>query len=170
MDPNYLTAQVSTIISQLHKLFDDIGVPNHERQRRESEVCSKCWARNIGLTINTALYCIIRNTTQSAARGHRVRPDRHLTSSILLIAHSEKSELTEEAHRIVKMIKQMEASLEDRIPNDAYKLEDAELKVTVPLTRCLQGLKEKHNSITKTHRERFEQVKSRFIPSQKNRR
>lgn len=55
----------------------------------------------------------------------------------------------------------MEASLEDRAPNDAYQLEDEELKVTVPLTRCLQGLKEKHNTIAKVHRERFEQVKSK---------
>ena len=62
---------------------------------------------------------------------------------------------------MIKTIKQMEASLEDRTPNDAYQLEDKELKVTVPLTRCLQGLKEKHNTIAKIHRERFEQVKSK---------
>lgn len=63
---------------------------------------------------------------------------------------------------MIKTIKQMEASLEDRGPNDAYHLEDNELKVTVPLTRCLQGLKEKHNSIAKTHSERVEQVKSKM--------
>lgn len=76
--------------------------------------------------------------------------------------HSEKSELTEEAHKTIKIIKQMEASLEDHISNDAYKLEDDELKVTIPLTRCLQGLKEKHHTIVKIHRERFEQVKSKI--------
>lgn len=74
----------------------------------------------------------------------------------------EKSDLTEEAHRTIKIIKQMEASLEDRAPNDVYKIEDEELKVTVPLTRCLQGLKEKHNTIAKIHHERFEQVKSKM--------
>ncbi len=62
---------------------------------------------------------------------------------------------------MIKTIKQMEASLEDRAPNDAYQLDDEELKVTVPLTRCLQVLKEKHNTIAKIHRERFEQVKSK---------
>ena len=62
---------------------------------------------------------------------------------------------------MIKTIKQMEASLEDRAPNDVYPLEDKELRVDVPLTRCLQGLKEKHNTIAKTHRERFEQVKSK---------
>jgi protein regulator of cytokinesis 1 len=38
MDTSYLTSQVSTIIGQLHGLFDDIGVPGHEREARESEV------------------------------------------------------------------------------------------------------------------------------------
>lgn len=38
MDTSYLTTQVSTIIGQLHGLFDDIGVPSHERDSRESEV------------------------------------------------------------------------------------------------------------------------------------
>ena len=69
--------------------------------------------------------------------------------------------MTEEAQRIIKTIKQMEASLEDSEPND-YRLDEQELKVTLPLTRCLQGLKEKHNTMAKIHRERFEQVKSRL--------
>lgn len=73
---------------------------------------------------------------------------------------SEKTELTDEARQIIKTIKQMEASLEDRTSKDAYQLESQELKVTIPLTRCLQTLKEKHNAIAKIHRERFEQVKS----------
>ena len=38
MDSNYLTTQVSTIIGQLHGLFDEIGVPSHERESREAEV------------------------------------------------------------------------------------------------------------------------------------
>jgi hypothetical protein len=38
MDTNYLSSQVSTIIGQLHSLFDEIGVPIHEREARESEV------------------------------------------------------------------------------------------------------------------------------------
>ncbi|KAK4696797.1 Ase1/PRC1/MAP65 family protein, partial [Lecanoromycetidae sp. Uapishka_2] len=37
MDTSYLTTQVSTIIGQLHSLFDEIGVPNHERESRETE-------------------------------------------------------------------------------------------------------------------------------------
>ena len=80
----------------------------------------------------------------------------------LLTTCSERNELTEEAHRTIKIIKQMEASLEDQKPDDAYKLADADLKVTVPLTRCLQGLKEKHNTIAKIHRERLEQVTSKI--------
>ena len=70
--------------------------------------------------------------------------------------------MVEEAHRIIKNIKQMEASLDDTKARHELDYEDQALKVTYPLTRCLQVLKEKHNSIAKIHRERFEQVKSMY--------
>ena len=38
MDASYLTTQVTNIIGQLHNLFDDIGVPSHERESKESAV------------------------------------------------------------------------------------------------------------------------------------
>ncbi|KUI64746.1 Anaphase spindle elongation protein 1 [Cytospora mali] len=38
MDTGYLAQQVNTIIGQLHGLFDDIGVPGHERESREAEL------------------------------------------------------------------------------------------------------------------------------------
>ena len=38
MDTSYLAQQVNSSIGQLHGLFDEIGVPNHEREARESEV------------------------------------------------------------------------------------------------------------------------------------
>lgn len=38
MDTGYLSQQVTTIINQLHGYFDEIGVPSHERDSRESEV------------------------------------------------------------------------------------------------------------------------------------
>ena len=71
--------------------------------------------------------------------------------------------MTEEAHRLVKTIKQMESSLEDSNPS-GYDIGDADLKVTFPLNQCIQGLKEKHNVVSKLHRERFEQVKSECRP------
>lgn len=40
MDTSYLTSQVGNIIGQLHVLFDEIGVPTHERESREAEVSS----------------------------------------------------------------------------------------------------------------------------------
>lgn len=76
---------------------------------------------------------------------------------------SEKHELTEEAHRIIKTIKQMEASLEDQKPNGTHRLEDEQIKVAVPLKRCVSSLKEKHNTIARLHAERFEQVKSELL-------
>lgn len=38
MDTNGLISQVSTIIGQLNGLFDEIGVPDHERESRELDV------------------------------------------------------------------------------------------------------------------------------------
>jgi len=90
-------------------------------------------------------------------------PEEYLAHTVLtLITHSEKNEMVEEAHRIIKNIKQMETSLDDTQARHELDLEDQALKVTYPLTRCLQVLKEKHNSIAKVHRERFEQVKSGY--------
>ncbi|KDB34149.1 hypothetical protein H112_03952 [Trichophyton rubrum D6] len=40
VDTSYLTSQVNSIVEQLHGLFDDIGVPHHERESRESELFS----------------------------------------------------------------------------------------------------------------------------------
>lgn len=40
MDQSDLTTQLTTIIGQLHGLFDDIGVPSHDRESREAEVCA----------------------------------------------------------------------------------------------------------------------------------
>ncbi|KAL8944734.1 MAG: hypothetical protein Q9216_000303 [Gyalolechia sp. 2 TL-2023] len=126
MDTSYLTTQVTTIIGQLHGLFDDIGVETHERESRETE-----------------LFAALSETLNNQLR----------------LVTAEKNELTEEAHGIIKTIKQMEASLEDQKPNGTYALEDQKLKVTVPLTRCVSSLKEKYNTIARLHSERFEQVK-----------
>ncbi|KAF2466101.1 uncharacterized protein BDR25DRAFT_294175 [Lindgomyces ingoldianus] len=126
MDTSYLAQQVTTIIGQLHGLFDDIGVPSHERDSREAELFSA-----LSETLHNQL--------------------RHVTN--------EKHEMTEEAHRLIKTIRQMETSLEDKKPNAGYELDDKNMKVTYPLTRCLQTLKEKFNAVGKLHRERFEQVR-----------
>ncbi|KAF2736556.1 hypothetical protein EJ04DRAFT_157680 [Polyplosphaeria fusca] len=126
MDTSYLAQQVTTIIGQLHGLFDEIGVPSHERDSREAELFS---------ALSETLHNQLRQTT------------------------NEKHEITEDAHRLIKTIRQMEASLEDNKPNPAYEVDDGSLKVTFPLTRCVQGLKEKYNAVSKLHRERFEQVR-----------
>lgn len=41
MDTSYLTSQVATVVNSLHALFDDIGVPSHDREAREAAV-SNC--------------------------------------------------------------------------------------------------------------------------------
>ena len=53
----------------------------------------------------------------------------------------------------------MERSLDDTRPDDDYESERDGLKVTFPLLNCIQQLKEKHHTIAKLHRERYEQVK-----------
>lgn len=75
---------------------------------------------------------------------------RHVTT--------EKNEMTDEAHRIITTIKQMDVSING--PKDQYEAEDDDLRITIPLIPCLQSLKEKHQQISRIHKERFEQVKS----------
>jgi Ase1/PRC1/MAP65 family protein len=53
----------------------------------------------------------------------------------------------------------MERSLDDTRPDDDYEAERDGLKVSFPLLHCIHYLKEKHHTISKLHRERFEQVK-----------
>ncbi|EOD48512.1 Microtubule-associated protein MAP65/ASE1-type [Neofusicoccum parvum] len=126
MDTSYLAQQVTTIIGQLHGLFDEIGVPNHERDSREAELFSA-----LSETLNNQLK----------------------------IVNAEKCEKTEEAERLIKTIRQLEASLDGRSARDSYHPEDEDLQITYPLTRCIQNLKEKHKAVGRQHRERFEQVK-----------
>ncbi|KAM6524853.1 Microtubule bundling protein [Fusarium falciforme] len=40
VDTSYLAQQVNSSIGQLHGLFDEIGVPDHEREARETELFS----------------------------------------------------------------------------------------------------------------------------------
>ena len=67
--------------------------------------------------------------------------------------------MTEEAQKIIKTIKQMEASLDEEKQMNGFDLESTALRVTYPLNDCLRDLKEKYNIISRLHRERFEQVK-----------
>jgi protein regulator of cytokinesis 1 len=73
---------------------------------------------------------------------------------------SEKKKMADEAQNMITTIRQMEASLDDNKPRRDYQSDEEELKVTFPLTRCLQLLKERHIQVSRLHRERYEQVKS----------
>ena len=70
--------------------------------------------------------------------------------------------MAEEAQRIITTIKQMEISLDDSKGRHQYEAKDEDLKITYPLSHCLQKLKEKHSQVNKVHRERFAQVKSKL--------
>lgn len=151
MDTSYLAQQVNTIIGQLHGLFDEIGVPNHERETREAEV----WPDRL------AMEPIFESP--SSANGLRqlfAALSEALHNQVRLVA-AEKKDMMEEAQRIITAIRQMEASLDDSKPRREYSAEEDEVKVTFPLSRCLQMLKDKHTQIGRLHRERYEQVKSR---------
>ncbi|KAI7630794.1 hypothetical protein KC322_g12278, partial [Hortaea werneckii] len=124
MDTSYLSQQVTTIIERLHGFFDEIGVPRHERDSRESELFS-------------ALSETLHNQLNAVAK--------------------EKHDLTEQAQALIKNIKQMERSLDDSRSSSEFDAEN--LKVTFPLHSCIQSLKEKQHTISKLHRERYEQVK-----------
>ncbi|KAF5136545.1 Anaphase spindle elongation protein 1 [Metarhizium anisopliae] len=127
MDTSYLAQQVNSSIAQLHGLFDEIGVPNHEREARESELF----------------------TALSEALNSQVR-----------LVTTEKKDMIDEAKKIITTIRQMETSLDDSKPRRGEYQEDEEFKITYPLNRCVQGLREKHIQISRLHKERFEQVKT----------
>ncbi|XHG04387.1 hypothetical protein AWENTII_007658 [Aspergillus wentii] len=126
VDTSYLTTQVNNIVTQLHGIFDDIGVPGHERDAREAELFS---------------------ALSESLNNH------------LKLVDDEKNDMTEEAERLITAIQQMEGSLVDEKANGQYHLDDAELRVSYPLNRCLTFLREKYGALSKLHRERFEQVK-----------
>lgn len=68
--------------------------------------------------------------------------------------------MTEEAQRLIQTIRQMEVSLDDTRSQNDYDPADSNLKLTYPLLECIENLKQKHRTISKLHRERYEQVKS----------
>lgn len=78
-----------------------------------------------------------------------------------LLSNSQKNDMIDEAQTLIKTIKQMEMSLEDD-KNMQYDQHTGDLQITFPLNRCLVFLKEKYTAISKLHRERFEQVKSKL--------
>lgn len=78
------------------------------------------------------------------------------------LVNSEKKEMVDEAKKIITIIHQMEASLDDSNRRRDYEGDD-ELTITYPLSRCLQRLKEKHTQISRLHKERFDQVKSAYL-------
>ncbi|KAL7268293.1 Microtubule bundling protein [Rhizina undulata] len=68
-------------------------------------------------------------------------------------AVGEKNALVEECQHLITSIKQMEKSLND------FKENHENLRVTLPLLRCLQGLKEKYQNVKKRHSERYDAIK-----------
>ena len=161
MDTSFLSTQVNNAIGQLHGLFDEIGVPGHERESRETEASYLLGNQKRKLTLLSFSRLYQRLSITNFVWSQRMSICHSSFSHCYLLEFREKTRMTEEAYRIIKTIRQMEASLEDEKPHEDYALEDEHLKVFTPLARCLKGLKEKHNSIAKIHRERFEQVKSK---------
>ncbi|KAH0381321.1 hypothetical protein E4T50_14563 [Aureobasidium sp. EXF-12298] len=126
MDTGHLSHQVTTIIDQLHGFFDEIGLPTHERDERESE-----------------LFAALSET---------------LNNQLKLVA-KEKHDLTDEARRLIKSIRQIEAALIDDKSHRDSDYQDEHLSITLPLRDCITSLKEKHNTVSAIHRERYEQIK-----------
>lgn len=147
MDSSYLAQQVSSSIGQLHGLFDEIGVPNHEREAREEEVSP--YSHRVFLAFVLETDCLQLFAALSEALESQVR-----------LVNAEKKDLVDEAKRIITQIRQMEASLDDSKHHRRASDDDEDIQITFPLNRCLATLREKHAQIKSLHKERFEQVKS----------
>ncbi|KAJ6148290.1 hypothetical protein N7497_010272 [Penicillium chrysogenum] len=77
----------------------------------------------------------------------------------LKVVDEEREDMTQEAERLITAIEQMESSLSDERANGQYELNRDDLRVTYPLNKCIEFLREKHDAMSELHRERFEQVK-----------
>ncbi|PWY88973.1 putative microtubule associated protein [Aspergillus heteromorphus CBS 117.55] len=84
VDTSYLTTQVNNIVSQLHGIFDDIGVPNHERESREAELFSA-----LSETLNNHLKLVDKEKKDMQDEAQRL---------ITAIQHMEKSLVDEKAN------------------------------------------------------------------------
>ncbi|KAF2396856.1 hypothetical protein EJ06DRAFT_551376 [Trichodelitschia bisporula] len=67
MDSSYLEKQVKTITQKLHELFDEIGVPGHERDTRESELFAA-----LSETLHTQLRIVTNEKHEIAEEANRL--------------------------------------------------------------------------------------------------
>lgn len=72
MDTSYLSQQVTTIIGQLHNLFDEIGIPHNERDARESDVSLHSRVTILRLTARKALFVPFRDSAKPLATNYDV--------------------------------------------------------------------------------------------------
>lgn len=71
--------------------------------------------------------------------------------------------MIDEAKKIVIEIRQMEASLDNSRPRRKNSNGES-IKITYPLTECLETLKEKHGQVQRLRQERVDHVQSEFMP------
>ena len=64
---------------------------------------------------------------------------------------------------MIKSIRQMEAALVDDKPQRDSDYQDSDLSITLPLRDCIGSVKDKHNTVSRIHRERYEQIKSVYL-------
>ncbi|KAJ5159685.1 uncharacterized protein N7482_006689 [Penicillium canariense] len=67
VDTSYLTTQVNNIVEQLHGIFDEIGVPTHERDSREAELFSA-----LSATLNSHLKLVDEEKVQMTKEAQRL--------------------------------------------------------------------------------------------------
>ncbi|KAF1981247.1 hypothetical protein K402DRAFT_398686 [Aulographum hederae CBS 113979] len=96
MDTSYLTQQVVTIIGQLHGFFDEIGVPSHERDKRESELFTA-----LSETLNNQLKLVANekhDLTEEAK--HLIKTIRQMEASLDDAKHTHAYEVEAEDMKI----------------------------------------------------------------------
>ncbi|GAP89204.1 putative microtubule associated protein [Rosellinia necatrix] len=67
MDASYLSQQVNTIIGQLHGLFDEIGVPSHDRDDREEKLFAA-----LSETLNNQVKAVTAEKKGMVDEGERI--------------------------------------------------------------------------------------------------
>lgn len=142
-----LADELNNTIDKLHSLFNDIGIAQFDRDHREAKLYE---------ALNAALHEQLHLVAQSVPPH---APSTQFVCADLCDNNREKNALIDDCQKAIAQMQQMERSLSGE---DDDAADDTSLRVTLPLTKCLSGLKERQKGVKRRHAERYDSIKSEW--------
>ncbi|EHK17646.1 uncharacterized protein TRIVIDRAFT_43222 [Trichoderma virens Gv29-8] len=109
MDTSYLSKQVNNSIGQLHSLFDDIGVPDHERESRESELFQA-----LSEALNNHLRLVTSEKKQMIDEARKIITETRQMEASLVDSKPRKRNSNEESMKITYPLMQCLETLKEK--------------------------------------------------------